>query len=173
MSVGTRIKRIRKIRGMTQKELGIALGYDEKSADVRIAQYESNKRTPKQDTIMKLAEILDVNYRTLRDPSPFNDENATYCAEEIMNILFSLDDQGVIQLFNYTDESDKYDPRKIIGINIQYPLVQNFLKEFKVRQDELKNGEITKEEYDEWKLNWPKTCDDLGKFKPSKIWRKE
>lgn len=138
MSVGTRIKRIRKIRGMTQKELGIALGYDEKSADVRIAQYESNKRTPKQDTIMKLAEILDVNYRTLRDPSPFNDENATYCAEEIMNILFSLDDQGVIQLFNYTDESDKYDPRRIIGINIKYPLVQNFLKEFKVRQDELK-----------------------------------
>ena len=127
MSVGTRIKRIRKIRGMTQKELGIALGYDEKSADVRIAQYESNKRTPKQDTIMKLAEILDVNYRTLRDPSPFNDENATYCAEEIMNILFSLDDQGVIQLFNYTDESDKYDPRRIIGINIKYPLVQNFL----------------------------------------------
>lgn len=30
MSVGSRIRRVRKFRDMTQKELGIALGYDEK-----------------------------------------------------------------------------------------------------------------------------------------------
>ena len=38
MSVGNRIKRARTFRGMTQKELGIAVGLDEKSADIRIAQ---------------------------------------------------------------------------------------------------------------------------------------
>ena len=31
MSVGDRIKRARNFRGMTQKELGIAVGFDEKS----------------------------------------------------------------------------------------------------------------------------------------------
>ena len=47
MAVGDRIKRVRNFRGMTQKELGIAVGFDEKSADIRIAQYESNIPTHK------------------------------------------------------------------------------------------------------------------------------
>ena len=41
MAVGERIKRARNFRGMTQKELGVAIGFEEKSADIRIAQYES------------------------------------------------------------------------------------------------------------------------------------
>jgi hypothetical protein len=35
--MGDRIKRVQNFRGLTQKELGLALGFDEKSADVRIA----------------------------------------------------------------------------------------------------------------------------------------
>ena len=173
MSVGTRIKRVRMIRNMTQKQLGLALGYDEKSADVRIAQYESGKRNPKLDTIYKIADILDVNYIMLQDPKPFENANSTFDAEEIMNLLFSLDDQGVIKLFTYTDTSDPYDPKEITGINIDYHLVQDLLREYKVRQDELHDGLIDEEEYLEWKLNWPRTCDDLGKFEPKKKWRKQ
>ena len=33
-------------------------------------------------------------------------------------------------------------------------------------------GEITREEYQEWKLNWPQTADDCGKFTPARQWRK-
>lgn len=40
MTLGKRIKRIRTYRGMTQRELGIRLGYKESGADIRIAQYE-------------------------------------------------------------------------------------------------------------------------------------
>ena len=32
---------------MTQKELGLAVGFEEKGADNRIAQYETNYRVPK------------------------------------------------------------------------------------------------------------------------------
>ena len=46
---------------MTQRELGLAVGFDEKSADVRIAQYESNVRTPKEELLRKIAAVLDVN----------------------------------------------------------------------------------------------------------------
>ena len=53
MAVGDRIKRARNLRGMTQKELGIAIGFEEKSADIRIAQYESNTRTPKEELLRK------------------------------------------------------------------------------------------------------------------------
>jgi len=45
MAVGDRIKRIRNLRGLAQKELGTAVGFDEKAADARIAQYESGTRT--------------------------------------------------------------------------------------------------------------------------------
>ena len=38
MTLGKRIKRIRTYRGMTQRELGIRLGYKESGADIRIAQ---------------------------------------------------------------------------------------------------------------------------------------
>ena len=41
MAVGERIQFFRKLRGMTQKYLGTQVGFPEKSADVRLAQYES------------------------------------------------------------------------------------------------------------------------------------
>ena len=48
MTLGERIKRIRTFRGLTQRELGLKLGYEERNADVRVAQYESGYRVPKK-----------------------------------------------------------------------------------------------------------------------------
>ena len=62
MILGERIKRIRTFRGLTQRELGLKLGYEERNADVRVAQYESGYRVPKKDTLMEIARILNVNY---------------------------------------------------------------------------------------------------------------
>ena len=61
MTIGERIKRIRIKRGMTQKEFGLALGFPARSADVRIAQYESGIRKPKDDLIAQMAAVLHVN----------------------------------------------------------------------------------------------------------------
>ena len=49
------------VRRLTQKELGLLMGYSEKTADVRIAQYEKNARTPNAETTAKLAEVLKVS----------------------------------------------------------------------------------------------------------------
>ena len=62
MILGERIKRIRTFRRLTQRELGLKLGYEERNADVRVAQYESGYRVPKKDTLMEIARILNVNY---------------------------------------------------------------------------------------------------------------
>ncbi len=37
--------------------------------------------------------------------------------------------------------------------------------------DELKSGVITRDEYFEWKINWPQTCDGCRKYEPKKQWR--
>lgn len=65
MAVGDRIKRVRQFRGLTQKELGKLVGFDEKTADIRIAQYESNTRKPKEELLIKIADALEINFRSL------------------------------------------------------------------------------------------------------------
>ena len=51
-----------------------------------------------------------------------------------------------------------------------YGVLNNFLKEWVVRMDELKSGVITRDEYFEWKINWPQTCDGCRKYEPKKQW---
>ena len=153
MSVGDRIKRARNFRGMTQKELGIAVGFDEKSADIRIAQYESNTRTPKEDLLRKLAEALDVNYRSLYEPT-------LYAAEDIMYTLFELDEHYPgTKLYEVTDPDSS---SSHMAVSFNYRLLDEFMREWQQRKKELQAGQITKEEYQEWKLNWPQTSDGCG-----------
>lgn len=49
MSLGEKIRKIRNFRGLTQRDFGLMLGYEDKNADVRVAQYESGYRVPKKD----------------------------------------------------------------------------------------------------------------------------
>lgn len=53
ITFGRKLKHLRQKNHLTQKELGMAMGFPEDSADVRIAQYESDVRIPKED-LMKL-----------------------------------------------------------------------------------------------------------------------
>lgn len=47
ITVGRKIRYLRQQHHMTQKELGLALGFSQSTADIRIAQYESGSRAPK------------------------------------------------------------------------------------------------------------------------------
>ena len=88
MILGERIKRIRTFRGLTQRELGLKLGYAERNADVRVAQYESSYRVPKKDTLMEISRILNVNYINFLTEAPG-------CAEDIMQTFFWLDEDNL------------------------------------------------------------------------------
>jgi transcriptional regulator with XRE-family HTH domain len=166
MAIGDRIKRVRNIRGLTQKELGLAIGFDDKTADVRVAQYEGGTRTPKEDILKKIAETLDVNYRALYEPT-------LYAAEDVMYALFELDEHYPIRLHEVTDVSDYGAPEKHIAVDFHSSLLDSFLQEWQQRKKDLAGGVICKAEYMEWKVNWPQTADDCGKTEPSKKWRKE
>ena len=54
MAIGERIRFIRNLRGMTQKFLGLQVGFSGRTADIRMAQYESGSRTPKADLVEQL-----------------------------------------------------------------------------------------------------------------------
>ena len=94
MTVGDKIRKIRTFRGMTQKELGVAIGLEEKGADNRVAQYETNYRVPKKDLLNKIAEVLRVDRQNFYTDAPG-------CAEDFMRTFFWLDEDspGSIRLF--------------------------------------------------------------------------
>ena len=109
MNLGARIRKIRMFRNITQKELGCRLGYGENSADVRIAQYESGQRTPKQETLIRIAEILEVDVRNFLSPG-------TATMDELMETLFWMDEEnrGLFHLFLLNDSESE-----TVGITIR------------------------------------------------------
>lgn len=183
MLLGEKIKRIRVFRGMKQRDLGLSVGFSEQTADNRIAQYETNYRVPKRDILLKMAETLNVN------PLNFVSE-APGSAEDIMQTFFWLDEsnRGAINLFQLAtydgyvadpedklvryNDSDNWPAHSPVGMYFKYGAVDRFMREWLLRKEELKAGEISQDEYFEWKLNWPQSCDNCGNCTPTKLWRK-
>ena len=71
------------------------------------------------------------------------------------------------------NDSDEWPVRQPVGMYFQYGLVDEFMQEWLLRQQELHAGQITREEYFEWKLNWPHTCDDSKERKEYIPWKKK
>jgi len=162
VAIGERIKRIRNLRKLTQKELGLAIGFDDNTADVRVAQYESGTRTPKEDMLRKIADVLDVNYRSIYEPT-------LYAAEDVMYTLFELDEHYGIQICNNPPNGDFANGNsKDLSVNFGSQLINDFLSEWQQRKKDLADGVISKAEYMEWKLNWPQSAGEH----PTKQWRK-
>ena len=84
---GWTLKQCRKHLGITQKELGKMLGYSDRTADIRAAQYESNSRTPKRDTVIKICEILGVSEHAILPPSLETDIQTVHTLMHIDSIF--------------------------------------------------------------------------------------
>jgi len=183
MQINERIKRVREYRKMTQKELGVALGGSERSATVRVGQYETGARIPKKESAIALSKVLQCNYINFYDGADLGNANRImmnfFWLEELLG-----DSMYIFQLQKYNDKEDsriaygmfndyQYDgvfPPVAIALN--YNMINDFMREWAFRYQELRNKEISRDEYFEWKLNWPFTCDDGGRFEPSLNWRK-
>jgi len=146
MAIGERIRFIRNLRGMTQKYLGMAVGFDEKAADVRMAQYESGTRTPKDNLTDALASALDVSPLALNVP----DIDSYY---GLMHTLFAIEDLYGLQIGEIDGEVclclDK-------SRGMTFSNMLNMLLAWQQEAKRLKSGEITKEDYDHWRYTYPK-----------------
>jgi len=90
ITFGRKLKYLRQKNHLTQKELGIALGFPEDSADVRIAQYESDTRKPRDEILSKIAKILCVPIDILTVPvlsEPKEYEAASFWMHELSTEL--------------------------------------------------------------------------------------
>ena len=155
MAIGERIRFIRNLRGMTQKYLGTQVGLPEKTADIRMAQYESGTRTPKEDLTYALANALDVSPHALNVP-----DIDSYLG--LIHTLFALED-----LYGLTiEERDgevlfRVNPRK--GEDAAH--LSEMVCDWVLVAEKFRAGEISKDDYDKWRYNYPK-------FDSKKIWAK-
>lgn len=99
MKLGEKIKFIRTLRGMTQKELGLKVGFSSATADNRIRQYELGKMKPKEDKLALIAEALDVNIDSLNDI-----DISASAGNKLFNLLFELERTQGLQVQKIEDK---------------------------------------------------------------------
>ena len=155
MPIGERIHFFRLLRGMTQKYLGTAVGFPEKSADVRLAQYETGTRTPKAELTSALAQVLDVSPQALDVPdidSQIGFMHTLFTLEDVYGITIGEADGEVCLRINKDKGHTTDDLLKM-------------LTAWKEQAERLRNGEISKEDYDKWRYYYPK-------YDTTQIWAK-
>ena len=84
-SIGAKIRRYREARGLTQKEVGLRCGFSYSSSDVRIGQYETNKRAARLKVLRDICEALEINEGALMDGDMFYINN-------MYHALFDIED---------------------------------------------------------------------------------
>ena len=145
MAIGKRIKFFRTLKGLTQKQFGEALGFKGKTSDVRLAQYEAEARIPKEELVKDMARILEVNPQALSVP-----EIDTY--NGLLHTLFALEDM-------YGFKISEIEGQLCIGLDKHthpsYLTLYDMLHTWQREAAKLEAGEITKEEYNNWRYNYP------------------
>lgn len=157
MAIGERIRFIRNLRGMTQKYLGIKAGFEEKTADIRMAQYESGTRTPKAEMTNAIANVLEVSPLALSVPDIDSEQgllHTLFALEDLYGIKVELAESKIYLTLDSTKPTTNI---SIFGM----------LKAWAEQAEKHKAGEITKDEYDDWRYNYPKYDDSFIKT-PSK-----
>ena len=163
MAIGERIRFFRNLKGMTQKFLGVKIGFPEKAADVRLAQYETGSRTPKPELTNALANALGVSAMALNIPDIDSEVG-------LMHTLFALEDI-------YGFKIDKLNGEVCIKLDkdkgTSYISLLERFTAWQKEAEKYRNGEISKEEYDRWRYTYPevevqRTMDALDELRKSK-----
>lgn len=138
---------------MTQKYLGTIVGFPERSADVRLAQYETGTRKPKAELTAALAQALDVSPHALDVPdidSCIGLMHTLFTLEDMYGLAVSESDGEICLKVNTSKGKDAHELRKM-------------LYAWKEQADKLSSEEISKDKYDEWSYHYPE-------FDTTQIW---
>ena len=87
MTLGEKIRKYRMLNGMTQKELGMKVGFSKATADSRIRKYESNAMAPKDDMRHKIADALHIDIEAISDVKITSYTDAMYVFFELEESL--------------------------------------------------------------------------------------
>ena len=143
MKIGEKIKKFRVAQGLSQKQLAIMSGMSEPA----VRNYELGNRTPSFKQLEKLAFALKLSPYALADPYLENRHG-------VMQALFSMEDDFGLrpveidgQIMLCIDRQNK---------NPAPTSLEDDLRDWCRILGELQAGDISKEEYDEWRYSFPR-----------------
>ena len=144
MAFGDRLRFFRKFRNMTQKYLGVRMGFTPKTADVRMAQYESGVRKPKADLVERFAIALEISPNALDVPNIDTNKG-------LMHTLFAIEDMYGLKITEIEGCTClRLDPNAVKSRS----LLDHF-EEWLEQRKKYEKEEITKDQYDEWRYSFP------------------
>ena len=136
MISGQKLKKLRLLRDLTQKELAIKAGL----TDAAIRNYELGNRSPTKEQMQKIAQALDCDISALTDHEP----NSIH---EFIHIIFDYEKEMKLRpLIDGTTSA-------LLSHDTNF---NDFLVEWDEMRKKHYNGEITDEEFEDWKLSFPK-----------------
>lgn len=144
-SIGDKIRSFRTMRHLTQKQLGKMCGISESA----IRNYELSNRYPDEDTLMSIADALQIDRAALRDPDPNSVscvEQFLFSLEKIYGLVPKLVDGELHLVFDLPNESTT--PQEIIA---RYDLADLLYNWCGVR-DSMLRGDITQDDYNTWQI---------------------
>ena len=150
MTLGEKIKKYRILKGLTQKELGLAVGFSAATADSRIRKYERDLIAPKDDIRIKLAKALEVDLSAISDI-----DVATY--EDVMQVLFLFEEELGMTIERTEEKTSLcFDNRnKDHALLLSY-LYTWFSKRRSVIGPDGSSDEDGIRQYERWKARFPK-----------------
>lgn len=143
MKIGEKIKKFRVNQGLSQKQLALIAGMSEPA----VRNYELGNRTPSFQQLERLALALKLSPYALANPCLENRHG-------VMQALFSMEDD-----FNLRPV--EVDGQVMLCIDRQNKkpaptLTEDDLRDWCRVAIELAEGEISQEEYDEWRYSYPR-----------------
>ncbi len=160
MKLGSKIRKYRLLNDMSQKELGMMVGFSEATADSRMRKYESDAMAPKAEIRTKIAEALNIDMEAISDieVSSFAD---------IMYVLFELEEEYGLKI-------EKKDGKTAIVFDDSdkdlEPLI-SFLTAWKDKKDSITDDsdEEAQHDYDVWKSHFVSDLKDYYGKKEKEI----
>ena len=158
MTLGDKIRKYRNLKGWTQKQLGMEIGFSAATADSRIRKYESDIMAPKAEIRQKLAEKLDVDISALSD-------NSITSVEDVMQILFYLEEEYGMTIdrdenkttFSFDNNKCPTDKLGLLSNTSKYDLFASYLYAWYSKNKSLNPDDPDSEtEYLKWKARFPR-----------------
>ena len=139
LSQGARLEYVRKLRYMSKDDVADYFELGGERKERTISRYENNSRVPSNERLKELAKLYNVSINAIKE----------YKYEVPIDTIYML--MWLEEQFSYYELNLDYDCIKGTAYNIN---IQKSLDEWMEMRKQRENGEITTDEYIEWKLNY-------------------
>lgn len=141
-SAGTKMRQIRLRKGISTSELGAKCDL----TDSAIRQYEGDFRSPKEDKLQKIADVLGVDVSALYD-------RKIESVADIMHILFEIEQDGYIAPAKIP--ADSFSTDMTYGICSQNEVLSEAVEKWLEKRKLWESEQISDDDYRNWQDAFP------------------